>query len=536
MRRISAIMRPGALLLSIAVMTASVVQAGQFTVSNNSEFRTVRSQLQAVQFLARATFAYSETDIDTLASRIRQIGHKNALAEWIDDQAGLPPTLHEPIVLQLMTNDGYTDYYTRPTGTAYQLDYRDYAWWQAALNAPDQLRQRTAFALMQIVVINRDADIFGSIAADSSRNSQGVNQPRFTGIVHYSDMLLRNAFGTYRTLLGDVTYHPVMGIFLTHKDNTKPSADGLTLPDENYAREIMQLFTVSEYRTDTNGVLVKDRSGNLIQNYTNEDIKALARVFTGLQYAVGDSSTSVNLHDPMEIRNFNNHDFDEKVFPNLRLTLPARSKSAANANAEINEAIDYIYNHPNVGPYIARILIQRFVKANPSKIYIRDVAAVFNDNGQGVRGDLLAVVKAILLHNEAMRSQRYTRVRGNGRQTVGLVVGTKGTEHSKLVEPIVRYTQFIKAFNGQPVDPAMGFRIRPDKRDLSQLPYQAPACSIITDLITCRPVIRITRRVAESPIQNCSRPRRRFTRRYLPIGSSRCCTGTCTTTSPATIA
>lgn len=462
--------------LTLAMVGMPSTDAGQFTVNGGSEFKLLRSQLQAVQFLARATFAYTEADIDNLATRIRQAGHRAALAEWIDTQTGLTPTLHEPRVLQLLTDDGYSDPFAdRPQGASDRLNYRDFAWWQAALNAPDQLRQRVAFALMQIVTINRDPGIFRSNSADSSVDASGQNQPRYTGIVHYNDMLVQNAFGNYRTILGDVAYHPVMGVFLTHKDNVKPSEDGLLLPDENFAREILQLFTMSEFRTDISGVLVKDRGGNLVQNYTNEDIKALARVFTGMQYARGDNSTSVNLHDPMEIRNFNNHDFDEKVFPTLRLTLPARSPSVSEANAEINAAIDHIYTHPNVGPYVARILIQRLVKANPSKRYIRDVANAFNDNGSGQRGDLGAVVRAILLHKEALNSQRYRRVRDSSRNTVGLNVVGKGTEHSKLVEPIVRYTQFIKAFNGQPVDSQEGIRLRPSSLDLSQLPYQAPS-------------------------------------------------------------
>lgn len=473
MWRISASARYLALLLAVAV--TSQVSAGDFTVSGRSEYRTLRSQLQAVQFLARATFAYSEQDINALALRIRQIGHKRALGEWIDNQQALPPSLHEPLVLQLQVDDGWPDPYSRPSGAPNEIDYRDYAWWQRALNAPDQLCQRTAFALMQIVVINRDPTIFRNNNPDSSRNAQGVNQPRYTGIVHYHDMLLQNAFGNYRDVLGEVSYHPVMGIFLTHIDNVKPSSNGLLLPDENYAREILQLFSMGQFRLNPDGQFARDRAGNLIRTYTNDDIKALARVFTGLQYNRGDQSTSVNLHDPMEIRSVSRHDFDEKVFPNLRLTLPARSESVANANAEINEAIDHIYSHPNVAPFISHQLIQRFVKANPSKRYIRDVAAVFDDNGQGERGDLGAVVKAILLHNEALRSQSYRRIRGAGNSIVGLRVRAKGTEHAKLVEPILRYTQFIKAFDGVPADPAKGFRIRPDKRDLSQLPYQAPS-------------------------------------------------------------
>ena len=182
---------------------------------------------------------------------------------------------------------------------------------------------------------------------------------------------------------------------------------------------------------------MKDRAGNLVRTYTNDDIKALARVFTGMQYAVGDGSTSVNLHDPMEIRNFNNHDFDEKVFPNLRLTLPARTPKRGECECG-NQRSD----RPHLQPSECRTLY----RADPDSTIrqgepIDDVTSAtwqpsFNDNGQGARGDLLAVVKAILLHNEALRSQRISRIRGPGRSIVGLRVRTKGTEHSKLVEPM----------------------------------------------------------------------------------------------------
>ena len=398
--------RFAALAIALLTLSTSLVQAGDFKVNGRNEYKIKRSELQAVQHLARTTFGYTydpdpaiNSDVEILAQRIRQIGHRNALEEWIDNQAnvGNNPvgiTKHEgefaasqgTTVLGMMKQDGYTTPYAdRPSGAYNRTDYREFAWWNAALEAPDQLRQRMAFALMQILVINDDANIFNSNAADNSVDGSGNYQPRYTGIVHYYDKLIESAFGNYRTILGDVAYHPVMGNFLTHIDNQKPSADGLLLPDENFAREILQLFTMGQFRTDISGVLVKDRAGNLIQNYTNEDIKALARVFTGLRYAQVSANTSINLHDPMAVRaaNVSWHDFDEKVFPNLRFTLPARTASVAEANAEINAAIDHIYGHPNVGPYVARILIQRLVKANPSITYISDVATVFNDDGQG---------------------------------------------------------------------------------------------------------------------------------------------------------
>lgn len=445
-----------------SLLAVGVAFAGDFQVGSRAEYRDLRAKLQAVQFLARATFGYTDDDVDALGARIRQIGERRALTEWIDKQlTDYPATLHEQRILQLMADDNWV-------GSPAARFYRDFAWWQIALTAPDQLRQRVAFALMQIVVVNSEPTIFEFRPDDAS------GLPGHTGIVHYYDKLVQNAFGNYRTVLGDVTYHPVMGVFLTHKDNVKPSADGVLLPDENYAREILQLFSMGEFRTRMDGVRMTDRVGNLIQNYTNEDIKSLARVFTGLQYA-GNEITSVNLHDPMEIRIVDNHDFNEKVFPNLGLTLPSRTASEAEANNEINAALDHIFSHPNVGPHIARILIQRLVKSNPSRRYIRRVARIFNDNGQGQRGDLFAVVKAILLHPEALRSQRYRRIIDSNRNVVGLRVTTKGSEHSKLVEPVIRYSQFIKLFEGEPQIPSKGFRMQPKLQDLGQLPYRAPS-------------------------------------------------------------
>ena len=462
-----------ALLLAFGLLATA--EAGTFSVSGETEFQTIRSRLQAAQFLARATLGYTQTDVAELAIQIRAVGHRRALANWIDGQVFVTQTLHEPAVLQLQIDDGYPDPYAdRPPGAANRLFYRGYVWWRSALDAPDQLRQRMAFALMQIVVISQDVNIFNSNRADSSVNAAGVNQPRYTGIVHYQDMLIQHALGDYRTILGNVTFHPVMGNYLTHLNNVKPSEDGRVLPDENYAREILQLFSMGEYRTDLRGVFVKDRAGGLVQNYTNDDIKALARVFTGFRYAIGDGSTGINLHDPMRIR-INDHDFDEKILPTLNLTIQPREPTVSNAHADIDQAIDHIFTHPNVGPHIARLLIQRLVKANPSKRYIFDVANVFNRNRRGERGDLLAVVKAILLHREAMRAQSYARVRDSNGIVIGLKVNTRGTEASKLVEPMIRYTQFIKLFNGQPVDAQKGFRIRPSLLDMNQLPYESPS-------------------------------------------------------------
>jgi uncharacterized protein (DUF1800 family) len=176
------------------------------------------------------------------------------------------------------------------------------------------------------------------------------------------------------------------------------------------------------------------------------------------------------------VMRFQDHDFDAKVFPTLGLMLPARTANAANGNAEINQAIDFLFNHHNTGPFMARRLIQRLVKSNPSKEYSKRVALAFNNNGQGVRGDLLAVAKAILLDPEALNSHRFVLVRAPSGALTGVRVETGGTEDSRMQEPMISYSQFIKLFQGQPIAGYSGYRmtITGGIAEMNQLPYQAP--------------------------------------------------------------
>jgi uncharacterized protein (DUF1800 family) len=365
----------------------------------------VKAKVQAAQFLSRTTFGPSPETIAALAARIQQIGDKSAYEEWIDGQFALPMTSHHALAKTMLDQEGWPDHIT--AGISVQR-YRHYAWWDSAINAPDQLRQRMGWALSQIFVINDFNSAFNSRALDDS------GEARYLGVVHYIDMLLGNAFGNYRATLEDVTRHPVMGIFLSHLGNRKADPEKGTYPDENYAREVQQLLSIGLYKIKRNGDYVLDKNKDPISAYDNDDIVTFARVFTGLYYAGG----KVNFHAPMVMYD-QHHDMEEKVLHNGTV-LPA----GQSGNQDLSDALDNLASHSNTGPFIARLLIQRLVKSNPTSRYIDAVASAFNDNGAGVRGDFKAVIKEILLNSEAMDSYKYTTVR----KPLGLKVEGGGTE------------------------------------------------------------------------------------------------------------
>ncbi len=272
-------------------------------------------------------------------------------------------------------------------------------------------------------------------------------------------MLVNNALGNYRGTLQDVTLHPIMGQWLSHVRNRRDRD-----PDENYAREVQQLFTIGLYKLKINGVYQRDASGLEIATYTNEEIKAFARVFTGLHYAGNPNAfySALNFHEPM-IMFEGQHDQDEKVLHNGTV-LPAGQPGMQ----DVSDALDNLFQHANCGPFVSRLLIQRLVKSNPSKGYIRRVATVFNDNGNGVRGDLAAVARAILMDKEAKNSIRCTIARNPWR----LEVETQGTEHTRLQEPVVRYTSLIRALGGTSDYPGGRFMIPDLDYHLHQMAYR----------------------------------------------------------------
>ncbi len=334
------------------------------------------------RFLTQATFGPTEVSLAAL--------NGNSYAGWIDAQLSIPPTLHQPGYIarrdQVIARDG-NDGWQGP---------RNEIWWQRALTVPDQLRQRMAFALSQIFVISQ----FGAL--DGSHEE----------VTLYYDMLLEKSFGNYRDLLEDVTLSPVMGTYLSMIRNRKP--DPLTghEPDENYAREIMQLMSVGLSQTHIDGSLKLDAEGMPIPTYTQEDTVGLAHIFTGWgphydpanppQWEDGgtaspedwflygwDRKNPMTLYPP-------EHDTTARTILGGNV-IPA----GTDGTQRLEQALDVIFNHPNVGPFMAKHLIQKFVTSNPSPGYIARVAAVFNDDGTGVRGNLGATLKAVLLDYEA---------------------------------------------------------------------------------------------------------------------------------------
>ena len=366
--------------------------------SPNSERLT---RAQASRFLLQASFgAGTIEEIDTVATLGREA--------WIDQQMALPATLTRPYIDRIKDDfdNGQPDTSLRGyhinTGSFVGGENYMTAWMRSALLGEDKLRQRVGFALSQILV--------------ASRGGTGLaNQPRATA--EYYDHMLRGAFGTYEDLLMNVSLSPFMGLYLSHLGNQEADPSIGRFPDENYAREIMQLFSIGLVELNMDGTPRLDSNGNLIETYNTEDITNVARVFTGLNYNSpafgggfredGDSPGQFMV-TPMRVFG-SHHDFEPKRIPaGIRndgtrrfRDLPARTRSDENALRDIRATVRQLVRHPNCAPFISRQLIQFLITANPSPEYVRRVAEVFADNGSGVRGDLSAVVKAIYLDQEA---------------------------------------------------------------------------------------------------------------------------------------
>jgi hypothetical protein len=311
-----------------------------------------------------------------------------------------------------------------------------------------------AWSLSQIFVV--------STVGNSIFNNDNVGmsgQGRWQGISDYYDKMVGNAFGNYRNLIGDVTLHPVMGRYLSHARN--PKGDGISLfPDENYAREVMQLFTIGLNELNVDGTWKTDGNGEPIPTYDNADIENFAKVFTGLSYEPntptpnsyqGFEGSATNFNQPM-IMYEDYHDTGSKTL--LNGTILSGGQSGMH---DINDGLDNLFNHDNVGPFMARRVIQRLVMSNPSKTYIQAVAEAFNDNGSGVRGDLSAVLKTVLLHSEAITS-----------------LTVQSSETSRLREPVLRYASLLRAFSPASEYFTERFMVNSSSHKFGQIPYQAP--------------------------------------------------------------
>jgi hypothetical protein len=356
-----------------------------------------KNRNEASAFLSRATFGSTQESIEHLLS----LPDYDA---WFREQFKKSPTYHLKWVYNhakgvggvgdLKDNPDDWQPYSDALGDM-QLD----AWWDIVVNGKDQLRQRVAFALSEIFVV-------------SKRGALGTFPD---ARISFYDTLIKYAFGNFYNLLKAVTYHPAMGKYLSYLGNAKAGVFGAH-PDENYAREVMQLFSIGLYMLNDDGTYQIDANGTPKNSYTQNDVTQMAKVFTGLSDDNGQFpvEAAFNTHRcrTVPMRAFESyHDKSEKVV--LGSVIPQNQKT----KKDIDMALRILFEHPNTPPFICKQLIQRLVTSNPSADYIKRVSAVFKNNGKGKRGDMKAVIKAILTDSEALEgAKKYPKTFGKFRE------------------------------------------------------------------------------------------------------------------------
>ena len=381
------------------------------------------TRAQAARFLAHASLSSTATEIE----RVQALGY----SAWLDEQMALPRSSSNVDWLRLKGYDA-VDFKNGFAGVDNML-------WRKLITSADPLRQRVALALSEIVVVG----VTGIAGLGFRQFAAGT----------FMDILEANAFGNYRKLLDEVTHSPAMGAYLTFRGNRKADAATQSLPDENYARELMQLFTIGLIQLNTDGSPKLSSSGAVQETYTQEDVTQLARVFTGW-----DVDTSVGTADTPDrsiramVQIAGRYETGEKRF--LGVTIPANTDAATALTTTLNTLVA----HANMGPFVGRQLIQRLVTSNPSAAYVSRVAAVFDNNGSGVKGDLRATVRAVLLDTEARNDS----------------AAAADPAFGKLREPVVRFVQWARTYKlADPADSwALGDMTDPATR-LGQSPLRS---------------------------------------------------------------
>jgi uncharacterized protein (DUF1800 family) len=426
---------------SLLLVAGLVLFLGAVPNRGNQLAAAEAASLDAFRFLTQASFGPIGSELD----RVQTLGIPAYLEDQFNQpQSGYPDSQYTYLSLKTSADCNNKD----PSGVAYPASapqaicYRDNLtparvqrqFFTNAMTQPDQLRQRVAWALAQIMVVSTvDADL--SVAYVLAR---------------YHNILFDEAFGNFETLLKRVTLSPAMGTWLNMANNDKPI--GTRVPNENYAREVLQLFSIGLSKLNPDGTPVLDAAGNPVPTYDQTTVKQFARVFTGWTYPSANGTppaakNPANYVSPMEPYP-NGHDTAAKVLLN-GAPLPANQS----AQQDLDAAIHNIVTHPNVGPFIGRQLIQHLVTSNPSAGYVGRVAAAYNDNGQGVHGDMKAVLRAVLLDPEA---------RGDVKAD---------PDYGQLREPVLMVTALLRA-TGAVTD---GASLTDRVASLGERPYSSPS-------------------------------------------------------------
>ncbi len=401
--------------VAVATTAAGPVVAADSRSVPRLEMQQVKPSLDVVRFLEQATFGPT----DALVSHVEGIGYQRYLDEQFNERVSSYPKLPPvPASSSKGCPVGSPSTCVRDNYTMYPLQV---AFFRNALSNDDELRQRVALALHEILVVS----------------GLKVTQP--SAMAPYLNLLLDDAFANYRTILYDVTLNPAMGHYLDMVNNDLTPPNSNVPPNENYAREVMQLFSIGVNMLNEDGSPVLDAGGNAVPTYTQDTIEGFAHVFTGWTYAtlggaVPKKHNPTNFLEPMWLYRDakgvdSNHDKGQKgllVYPNaVYSTLPP----GQDGSVDLDEALDNIFQHPNVGPFIGKQLIQHLVTSNPSPAYVERVARAFDDNGAGVRGDMKAVITAILMDPEARAAP-----------------GDPG--FGRLREPVLFITNVLRAMGG----------------------------------------------------------------------------------------
>ena len=397
----------------------------------------------AARLLLQASFGPTPAELDRAAAM--------TAAAWVDEQLAKPVSAAHVSYVQGKYSRGAA---FRPGGASYTPAWVPQSFWKATASGADPLRQRVAFALHQIFMVSQaDSNLWGHARA----------------YARYVDVLNQQAFGNFRTLMEEMALSPVMATYLSHLRNRPEDPASGRMPDENFARELMQLFTIGLHELNIDGTPRRGADGQPIETYGNADVMALAKVFTGWSWGFPDHQLTENNFrwgspdftpsgdirtDLQRLKAYpGQHSVAEKrLFAGKpwAVSIPANGSAAA----DLKLALDALFHHPNVGPFIGRQLIQKLVTSAPSPGYVARVAAVFNNNGRGVRGDMEAVVRAILLDAEARAAN-------------------PPASFGKLREPVLRVGQWMRAFGATSVSGE--FQMAWEGDNVSQRAFAAPS-------------------------------------------------------------